>query len=130
MDREHHAALAQWLYVTDGATLGTGLDRIMEYLDDPDRHIDDMADKLTILIEVMEDELRRRVFLFMPPQNEMALSRAREVVKAKTIDALPLWPNMFCTGSGPLLCAGMRYIQRAFFTACERSPSWFARNGD
>lgn len=43
------------------------LDRIVEYLDDPDRHIDDMADMLGVLIEVMEDELRRRVFMFIPP---------------------------------------------------------------
>lgn len=42
------------------------LDRVMEYLDDPDRHIDDMADKLTMLLEVMEDELRRRFFMFLP----------------------------------------------------------------
>lgn len=42
------------------------LDRILEYLGDPDRHIDDMADQLSMLLEVMEDELRRRVFLFMP----------------------------------------------------------------
>lgn len=64
------------------------LDRIMEYLDDPDRHIDDMSDKLTILIEVMEDELRRRVFLFLPPQNEW-LYREPEKWWAKTIEAFP-----------------------------------------
>ena len=64
------------------------LDRVVEYLDDPDRHIDDMADKLAILLEVMEDELRRRIFLFMPPQNEW-LFREPEKWWAKTIVAFP-----------------------------------------
>ena len=49
------------------------LDRVLEYLDDPDRHIDDMADKLTMLLEVMEDELRRRVFMFIPPASAMLI---------------------------------------------------------
>src|ERR1700683_1968220 len=44
------------------------LGRITEYLDDPDRHIDDMADMLTTLLEVMEDELKRQVFLYIPPE--------------------------------------------------------------
>ncbi|MFP5276081.1 MAG: hypothetical protein ACLGPM_03115 [Acidobacteriota bacterium] len=44
------------------------LDRIMEYLADPDRHIDDMSDQLTILLEIIEDELRRQVFLYIPPE--------------------------------------------------------------
>lgn len=64
------------------------LDRILEYLEDPERHIDDMADRLTILLEVMEDELRRRVFLFMPPQNEW-LFREPEKWWTKTIAAFP-----------------------------------------
>jgi hypothetical protein len=42
------------------------LDMVLAYLDDPDRHIDDMADKLTTLLEEMENELKRRMFLFMP----------------------------------------------------------------
>ena len=64
------------------------LDRILEYLDDFNRHIDDMADKLTVLLEVMEDELRGRVFLFMPPQNEW-LFREPEKWWIKTIAAFP-----------------------------------------
>jgi len=64
------------------------LDRILEYLDDPDRHIDDMADKLTILLEVMEDELRRRVFLFIPPASA-ELIREPEGLWGKTLTAFP-----------------------------------------
>jgi hypothetical protein len=64
------------------------LDRIVEYLDDPCRHIDDMADKLAILLEVMEDELRRQVFLFMPPQNEW-LFREPERWWSESITAFP-----------------------------------------
>ena len=64
------------------------LNRVVEYLDDIDRHIDDMADMLTTLLEVMEDELRRRVFLFMPPQNEW-LFREPEKWWTKTVPAFP-----------------------------------------
>jgi hypothetical protein len=64
------------------------LDRILEYLDDPDRHIDDMADKLTILLEVMEDELRRRVFMFIPPASA-ELFREPETLWGNTLTAFP-----------------------------------------
>jgi hypothetical protein len=64
------------------------LNRIMEYLDDPDRHIDDMADKLTMLLEVMEDELRRRVFLYIPPERAYLYRDPQEWFK-KVIPAFP-----------------------------------------
>jgi hypothetical protein len=58
-------AMRPWLKAHALTATLDRLDRILEYLDDPDRHIDDMADKLTMLLEVMEDELRRRVFMFI-----------------------------------------------------------------
>jgi hypothetical protein len=64
------------------------LDRTMEYLDDPDRHIDDMADKLTMLLEVMEDELRRRVFLYVPPERSYMYRDPEEWFR-KAIPAFP-----------------------------------------
>ncbi len=64
------------------------LERILEYLDDPDRHIDDMADKLTVLLEVMEDELRRRTFLYVPLANAELL-RAPEKLWGKALTAFP-----------------------------------------
>lgn len=64
------------------------LDRILEYLDDPDRHIDDMADRLTVLLEVMEDELRKRVFLFVPWERAY-LTQTPEEFFRKVIPAFP-----------------------------------------
>ena len=64
------------------------LDRILEYLDDPNRHIDDMADRLTVLLEVMEDELRKRVFLFVPTERACLYQDPEKWFK-KVIPAFP-----------------------------------------
>lgn len=42
------------------------LDRIVAYAADPDCHIDDLADKINTLMEVLEDELTRKIILYVP----------------------------------------------------------------
>jgi hypothetical protein len=42
------------------------LDRIVAYAADPDCHIDDLADKINTLMEVLEDELTRKIILYIP----------------------------------------------------------------
>ena len=44
------------------------LDRVVEYSRDPDCHIDDLADKITALLEALEDELKRKIFLYLPSE--------------------------------------------------------------
>jgi hypothetical protein len=39
------------------------LDRIVAYASDPDCHIDDLANQINTLMEVLEDELTRKVIL-------------------------------------------------------------------
>ena len=99
------------------------LDRILEYLDDPDRHIDDMADKLTILLEVMEDELRRQVFLIVPPERAYLYRDPQEWFKK----VIPVFPSTAHDGSESVFCVGM--LHRMCFSLYGGSPVWFVRNG-
>ena len=42
------------------------LDRVIAYAADPDCHIDDLANQIHTLMEVLEDELTRKVILYIP----------------------------------------------------------------
>lgn len=42
------------------------LDRIVAYTADPSCHIDDLADQINTLMEVLEDELTRKIILYIP----------------------------------------------------------------
>ncbi len=44
------------------------LDRVVEYSKDSDCHIDDLADKITALLEALEDELKRKMFFYLPSE--------------------------------------------------------------
>jgi hypothetical protein len=81
-------AMRPWLVSHDLHASIDRLDRVVEYANDPDCHIDDLADLLDTLLEVMEGELRRKLF-FSLPSEDMRFYQHPELVFPATLKAFP-----------------------------------------
>ena len=86
--RNLDAALRPWFISHELAVSLSRLDMVMEYAADPDCHIDNLADQLGILLEIVEDEMSRKLFLHIPAE-DMNLYRHPEKYFAATMKAFP-----------------------------------------
>jgi hypothetical protein len=63
---EMNANMRPWLESHELSGSLDRLDRIVAYAADPGCHIDDLADQINTLMEVLEDELTRKIILYIP----------------------------------------------------------------
>jgi hypothetical protein len=61
-----NANMRPWLVSHELSASLDRLDRIVAYADDEGCHIDDLADLIGTLMEVLEDELTRKIILYIP----------------------------------------------------------------
>lgn len=83
-----NANMRPWLLSHELSGSVDRLDRVVAYADDPNCHIDDLADQIKTLMEALEDELTRKVILYIPHDDMKFYSRP-ELWFPKSTSAFP-----------------------------------------
>jgi hypothetical protein len=82
------AVMRPWLHSHHMFSSIDRLDRVMEYAAEAGSHVDDVANLLTTLLQAMEDELKRRKFLYVPHE-DAEMYEHPEKCFSKTLTAFP-----------------------------------------